>query len=97
MSFDLPLHVCNLSHGLTNFTSQVYQKKVNVENDIKELVGQMNNILSFVEDTEVLKEKLNHFSDSIQSILQTIKECSENIHSYLSARSIGKRSLTLTS
>jgi len=75
----------------------VYQKKVKVENDIKDLVGQMNSILSFVEDAEVLKEKLKHFSDSIQSILQMIKECSESIHNYLSAGTFGKKSLTLNS
>ena len=92
MSFDIP---CSLSHGWTNFTSQVYQKKVNVENDIEDLVDQMNNILLFVEDTEVLKEKLKHFSDSIQSILQMIKECSESMHGYLSAGTIGKRGLGL--
>ena len=66
-----------------------------MENDIEDLVGQMNSILSFVEDTEVLKEKLKHFSDSIQFILQLIKECSESIHSYLSTRAVGKRSLSL--
>ena len=68
-----------------------------MEKDITDLVEQMSNILSFVEDTEVLKEKLKTHTRSIESVLKMIKECSESIHSYLSAGTFSKRSLTLNS
>ena len=71
----------------------MYEKKVKVEIAIVDLVRQMNGILSFVEDTEVLKAKLESFSDCIQSILRTIEDCSKSIHSYLSTGIIGKDNL----
>ena len=58
-----------------------------------DLVRQMSNILSFVEDTEVLKAKLKNFNDCVRSILKTIEDCSQNIHSYLSTGIIGKNDL----
>ena len=72
---------------------QVYQKKVKVEIAIVDLVRQMNNILSFVEDTEVLKTKLKTFNNCVRSILMTIEDCSQSIHSYLSTGIIGKDDL----
>ena len=55
-----------------------------------DLVRQMSNILSFVEDTEVLKAKLKNFNDCVRSILKTIEDCSQSIHSYLSTGIIGR-------
>ena len=72
---------------------QVYQKKVKVEIAIVDLVRQMNNILSFVEDTEVLKTKLKTFNNCVMSILKTIEDCSQSINSYLSTGIIGKNDL----
>ena len=58
-----------------------------------ELVKQMRDILSFVDSTEVLKAKLENFSDCIQSVLETIEDCSKSIYSYLNAGTIGKKIL----
>ena len=89
----MPLLAHVLWFTAKNTWIQVYQKKVKVEIAIVDLVRQMSNILSFVEDTEVLKAKLKNFSDCIHSLLKMIEDCSQNIHSYLSTGDIGKNNL----
>ena len=42
----------------------------------------MNDMLSFVEVTEVLK-KLNGISEVIEEVLETLHECSSDIRNYL--------------
>lgn len=76
------LHVMVLS--LLN-TIQVYQKKIQVEKDIVDIVEQMNDTLSFVEEANMLKERVEKLTKPIQSALEKIKECSELIHTYMKA------------
>ena len=45
----------------------------------------IDDILSFVEDVDVLKDKLKGFVDVIQKILETITACSSSIKDYLEA------------
>ena len=61
-----------------------------MDKDIADLVEQMSNILSFVEDTDSLEAKLKNFATCIRSVLQTIKDCSESIHKYLGAGTAGE-------
>ena len=68
----------------------MYEKKVKVDKDIIDLVGQMNNILSFVEHTEGLKAKMENSAKCIQSVLQTIEDCSKKIRVCLGARTASK-------
>ena len=84
ISFDVP------PDTETNFIFQVYQKKHEVENDIVDLVEQMKNILSFVNDIDAV-EKLKNFCDFIQSVVQTITDCSESIRKYLRSGTSGKQ------
>ena len=53
------------------------------------LVGKMNGTLLFVEDVEVLETKLKNFTDTIESVLKEIEECSELIRGYMSANTPG--------
>ena len=55
------------------------------------LVEKMNDVLSFVEDADTLRNKLTSLTDTIQNILATIKECSIAIHEYLDSGTIGMR------
>ena len=63
-----------------------------MDKKIIELIADIDDILSFVEDMDVLKDKLKHFLDTIQQILQTITSCSSLIREYLDAGAIGMRS-----
>lgn len=71
-------------------TIQVYQKKEKVEKDIVDIVEQMNGVLSFVEEADMLKERVKKLTKPIQSALETIKECSELIHTYMIANTARK-------
>ena len=53
----------------------MYQKKVKVDKDIVELVGDMDDVLLFVEDVDVLKDKLKRLTSTIEQILLTIDSC----------------------
>ena len=53
------------------------------------LVEKMNDVLSFVVDTDTLRSKLTSLTDTIQNILATIKDCSTAIHNYLNSGVIG--------
>ena len=53
------------------------------------LVEKMNDVLSFVVDTDTLRSKLTSLTDTVQKILATIKECSTAIHEYLDSGTIG--------
>ena len=44
--------------AIIDYAGQVYQKKVKVDKDIIELVGDMDDILLFVKDVDMLKDKL---------------------------------------
>ena len=63
-----------------------------MDKKIIELIIDVDDILSFVEDVDVLKDKLNHFLDTIQQLLETITACSSLIREYLDAGAIGMRS-----
>ena len=60
-----------------------------MDKGIVALVEKMNNVLSFVEEADTLRNKLTSLTDTIQNILATIKECSTAIHDYLSLGTIG--------
>ena len=60
-----------------------------MDKGIIELVERMNNVLSFVEDADTLRNKLTSLTESIKKILATIKECSTAIHEYLDSGPIG--------
>ena len=59
-----------------------------MDKEIVALVEKMNNVLSFAEDADTLRNKLTRLKDIIQNILATIKECSTSIHEYLAASKI---------
>ena len=63
-----------------------------MDKKITELIVDIDDVLSFVEDVEVLKDKLKHFLDTIQQILETIIACSSLIREYLDAGVVGMRS-----
>ena len=54
-----------------------------MDKGIIELVERMNNVLSFVEDADTLRNKLTSLTESIKKILATIKECSTAIQKIL--------------
>ena len=60
-----------------------------MDKDIVDLVGDMDDILSFVEDVDALKDKLKRFTDTIQQILETIVACGSLIRGYLGAGIVG--------
>ena len=63
-----------------------------MDKKIIELIADIDDILSFVKDVDVLKDKLKHFLDTIQQILETIIVCSSLIREYLDAGAISIRS-----
>ena len=65
-----------------------------MDKGIVNLVEKMNDVLSFVEDADTLRNKLTSLTDTIQEILATIKECSTAIHEYLDSGTIGTRHAT---
>ena len=71
------------------YAGQVYQKKVKVDKDIIELVGDMDDVLSFVEDVDVLKDKLTSFTSTIEQILLTIDSCCSWVKKYLETNTPG--------
>ena len=75
--------------ALIDYAGQVYQKKVKVDKDIVELVGNMDDVLSFVEDVDVLKDKLKRFTSTIEQILLTIDSCCSWVKKYLEANTPG--------
>ena len=60
-----------------------------MDEDVTELVEDMDELLSFVDNVDILKEKLKHFLDTIERILRTIEECCEFIRAYLERNTIG--------
>lgn len=56
-----------------------------MDEEIVLLVYQINDLLSFVEDTRFLTEKLNSFHAIIVDALHTIKKCCASIRDYLKA------------
>ena len=60
-----------------------------MDKGVVELVERMNNILSFVEDADTLRNRLTSLTETIQKILVTIKDCTTSIHEYLDSGAIG--------
>ena len=56
-----------------------------------DLVGDMDDILSFVEDVDGLKDKLKRFTSTIEQILLTIDKCCSLMKKYLEADLAGMR------
>ena len=54
-----------------------------MDEEITELVEELDNALAFVQDVELLRNKLEQFTELIEQVLQVIKECSESINKYL--------------
>ena len=54
-----------------------------------DLVGDIDDILSFVEDVDVLKYKLRRFASTTEQILLTIDTCSSWMKKYLEANLAG--------
>ena len=50
-----------------------------------DIVEQMNDTLSFVEEANMLKERVEKLTKPIQSALEKIKECTELIYTYMKA------------
>ena len=84
----MSLEYCILT-ALIDYAGQVYQKKVKVDKDIIELVGDMDDILSFVEDVDGLKDKLKRFTSTIEQILLTIDSCCSWVKEYLKTNTPG--------
>ena len=59
-----------------------------MDKGIVALVEKMNNVLSFAEEADTLRNKLTSLTDTIQNILATIKACSTSIHEYLESGTI---------
>ena len=60
-----------------------------MDKDIVDLVGDMDDILSFVEDVDVLKDKLKRFTSTIEEILLTIDKCCSWIKKFLETNAAG--------
>ena len=60
-----------------------------MDKGIVALVEKMNNVLSFVEEADTLRNKITSLTDIIQNVLATIKECSTAIYEYLDSGTIG--------
>ena len=60
-----------------------------MDKGIVNLVEKMNDVLSFVEEADTLRNKLTSLTNTIQKILTTIKKCSTAIHEYLDSGTIG--------
>ena len=60
-----------------------------MDKGIVTLVEKMNNVLSFAEHADTLRNKLTSLTETIQKILATIKECSTSVHEYLDSGTIG--------
>ena len=60
-----------------------------MDKKIVNLMGEIDNTLSFVEEVDVLKDKLKRFTDTIQKILETITACSSSVEDYLDANAAG--------
>ena len=56
-----------------------------MDKDVVDLVVSMEKMLSFVEDTDSLREKLNQFTDTVNKVLQGIAACSKAIREYIDA------------
>ena len=56
-----------------------------------DLVGDMDDILSFVEDVDRLKDNLKRFTSTIEQILLTINKCCSSMKKYLEANLAGMR------
>ena len=54
-----------------------------------DLVGDMDDILSFVEDVDGLKDKLKRFTSTIEQILLTINKCCAWMKKYLDTNAAG--------
>ena len=54
-----------------------------------DLVGDMDDILSFVEDVDGLKDKLKRFTSTIEQILLTIDSCCSWVKKYLETNTPG--------
>ena len=54
-----------------------------------DLVGDIDDILSFVEDVDVLKDKLKRFTSTIEQILLTINKCCAWMKKYLDTNAAG--------
>ena len=54
-----------------------------------DLVGDMDDILSFVEDVDVLKDKLKRFTSTIEQVLLTIDSCCSWVKKYLETNTRG--------
>ena len=61
---------------------QIYERKTKMDQDIVGLVETMDDLLSFVEDTDNLTLKLKKSHSTIQEIIQTVAECSASIRKY---------------
>ena len=60
-----------------------------MDKDIADLVGDIDDILSFVEDVDVLKDKLKRFTSTIEQILSTIDSCCSWVKRYLENNTAG--------
>ena len=56
-----------------------------MDKDVVDLIVSMEKMLSFVEDTDGLREKLNQFTDTVNKVLQGIAACSKAIREYIDA------------
>ena len=63
--------------------------KVKMEKDILRLIRDMDKSLSFVEDIDILKDKLKRFTETIQNVLSIIHDCAVVIRDYLDSDTIG--------
>ena len=60
-----------------------------MDEEITELVEELDNALTFVQDVELLRNKLERFTELIEQVLQVIKECSKSINKYLDSNKPG--------
>ena len=60
-----------------------------MDKDIADLVKAIDDILSFVKDVSVLKDKLERFGSTIEQILLTIDKCCSWMKKYLETNTAG--------
>ena len=60
-----------------------------MDKDIVDLIGDIDDILSFVEDVDGLENKLKRFADTIEQVLLAIHSCCSWVKKYLGANTAG--------
>ena len=60
-----------------------------MDKDVANLIKIMRDTLSFVDNTDTLKEKLKYFLSTVGEAVRTVEECVGSIRKYIDASALG--------